>query len=284
MSSVSFQNIRHFVIPENFRPAQVLGSLRLPGQHLHINKKQHYSISEEDSDVPFKVDSSCGDLLLSEELDYETASHYFFRVVVNDDQSSLPQNSTIFVSIDVEDRNDHSPSFQNDFVVIGVEENVPVGTLVYTFNARDGDGSFLNSNIQYSIHRNNFSENPFLIHPLYGSLITAVPLDREMVQSVILTVVAADQAVNLTDRRQGSLTAKIIILDVNDNHPTFVSPPLSYVREDAEIGSPVRCIVAHDPDQGRNGQITYYLLSSNEDQVFALDKSSGKLQKSNWLQ
>ncbi|XP_060102606.1 protocadherin-23 [Heteronotia binoei] len=276
-SSASFQNIRHFVIPENFRPAQTLGSLRRPGQHLYTSEKQRYSISEEDSDVPFEVDSSCGDLLLSKEIDYEAASRYFFRVVVNDDQNSLPQNSTIFVSIDIEDQNDHSPSFQNDFIVIGVEENVPVGTLVYTFNARDGDGSFLNSNVRYSLHRNNFSENPFLIHPFYGSLITDIPLDREMVQSVILTVVAADQAVNFTDRRQDSLTAKIIILDVNDNHPTFLSSPLSYIREDAEIGSPVHSIVAHDPDQGRNGQITYYLLSSNEDHMFSLDRSSGLL-------
>uniref|UniRef100_A0ACB8E7L0 Uncharacterized protein n=1 Tax=Sphaerodactylus townsendi TaxID=933632 RepID=A0ACB8E7L0_9SAUR len=272
-SSVSSQNIRHFVIPENFRPAQVLGCLRL---HLYNNTKQHYSIYEEDSDVPFEVDSSSGDLLLSKELDYEIASHYFFRVVVNNDENSLPQNSTIFISVDIEDQNDHSPSFQNGFVVIGIEENVPVGTLVYTFNARDGDGSFLNSNIQYSIHKENFTENPFLIHPFYGNLITAVLLDREMTQSVILTVVGADQAVNLTDRRQSSLTAQIIILDVNDNHPTFVSSPISYIREDAEIGSLVHCIVAHDPDQGRNGQITYYLLS-NEDHVFAIDRSSGLL-------
>lgn len=280
--TVSFQSIRHFVIPENFRPAQKVGPLRLPDQHLHAGKKQHYSIFEEDDDVPFEVDSSCGDLLLSKELDYETVSRYFFRVVVNDDQNSLPQNSTIFVSIDVEDRNDHAPSFRNDFVVIGVEENVPIGTLVYTFNARDGDSNFLNGNVQYSIHGKNLSENPFLIHPLYGSLITAVPLDQEMIQSVILTVVATDQAVNLTDRKQSSVTAKIIILDVNDNHPTFVSSPVSYVREDAEIGLPVHCIVARDPDRGRNGQITY-LLSSDDDQGFALDKTSGKIRTSNWI-
>ncbi|XP_054845620.1 protocadherin-23 [Eublepharis macularius] len=276
-SSASFQSIRHFVIPEHFRPARVLGSLRLPGQHLYTNKKQRFSILVEDSHVPFEIDSSCGDLFLFKELDYETASHYFFRVVVNADGNFLPQNNTLFISIDVEDQNDHSPSFQNDVVVIGVEENVPVGTLVYTFNARDGDGSFLNSNIQYSIARSNFTENLFLIHPFYGSLITAVPLDREVMQFVILTVVATDQAVNLTDRRQGSLTAKIIILDVNDNHPTFVSSPVSYIREDAEVGSSVHSIVAHDPDQGRNGEITYYLLSSSEDHVFALDKSSGLL-------
>ncbi|XP_061440504.1 protocadherin-23 isoform X3 [Rhineura floridana] len=275
--SVPFQNIRHLVIPENFRPAQMLCSLKLPSQHPHFNNKQHFSIFEEDSHVPFEIDNASGDLFLSKELDYETASHYFLRVVVNDYLNSPPWNDTVFLSIDVEDQNDHSPAFQDDFVVIGIEENVPVGTLVYTFNAKDGDGSFLNSNLQYSIRRNDFTENPFLIHPSYGNVITAVPLDRETTPVVVLTVLAADQVVNVSDRRQSSLTAKIVILDVNDNHPTFVSSPLSYVREDAEVGSLVHHIVAQDPDLGRNGQVTYHLLSNNTDHAFVIDKNSGLL-------
>ncbi|XP_053114005.1 protocadherin-23-like isoform X2 [Hemicordylus capensis] len=275
--SLSSQNIRHFVIPENFRPAQVLGSVRLSGQHPYTNRKQHFSISEEDSDVPFEIDRFSGNLFLSKELDYETTSHYFFRVMVIDYLNSPPQNNTVFLTIGVEDQNDHSPSFQNDFVVIGIEENVPIGTLVYTFNARDDDGSFLNSNLQYSIHRNDFTENPFLIHPSHGSLITAAPLDREMTQSVVLRVVAADQAVNVTDRKQGSLTVKIIILDVNDNCPSFISSPVSYIREDSVVGSLVHHVTAQDPDQGKNGQVTYHLLSSSEDHAFVLDKTTGLL-------
>ncbi|XP_028599298.2 protocadherin-23 [Podarcis muralis] len=275
--SVPSPNIRHFVLPENFRPAQMLGSLKLPHQHPYSNRKQHFSIFEEDSDAPFEIDSATGDLFLSKELDYETVSHYFLRVVVNEYPNSSPQNNTFFLSIDVKDENDHSPSFQDDFVVIGIEENVPVGTLVYTFNAKDGDGSFLNSNLQYSIHGNDFTENPFLIHPSYGSLITAVPLDREMTPFVVLTVSATDQAANMTDRRQSSLTAKVIILDVNDNHPSFVSSPLSYIREDAEVGSLVHHILARDLDQGRNGQVTYHLLSNKEDHPFVIDKTAGLL-------
>ncbi|XP_066488986.1 protocadherin-23 [Tiliqua scincoides] len=271
--SLSSQNIRHFGVPENFRPAQIIGSLRLPSQQSYSNKKLHFSISEEDSDVPFEVDSATGDLFLIKELDYETASHYFFTVVLN----SSSQNNTVFVTVDVEDQNDHSPSFQNDFVVIGIEENVPIGTLVYTFDARDEDGSSLNSNLEYSIHRTDLAANPFLIHSSYGNLITVLPLDREMTQSVVLRVLVSDQAVNITDRRQDSLTAKIVILDVNDNHPSFVSSPLSYIREDAEVGSLVHCVIAEDPDQGRNGQITYHLLSGNEDYAFVLDKTTGLL-------
>ncbi|KYO46298.1 hypothetical protein Y1Q_0021824 [Alligator mississippiensis] len=276
-SSIFYQDIKHFIIPENFKPAQVLSSIKLAGHRPQANRKQHFSIAEEDDNVHFEIDSSTGELFLSKELDYETVSHFLLRVVVKDCNKNPPQNNSVFLNIDVEDKNDHSPYFQEDFIVIGIEENVPVGTLVYTFNAKDGDGSFLNSKVWYSIKMTDSGENPFLINPSYGTLITAVPLDREVTRSVVLTVSAADQAVNLTDRRLGSQTAKIVILDINDNRPSFVSSPLAYVMEDAEIGSLVHHIIAEDPDEGSNGQIAYHILSGNENNVFMLDKITGVL-------
>ncbi|XP_067153132.1 protocadherin-23 [Apteryx mantelli] len=278
--SVFSQDFKHFVIPENFKPAQVLNSIKLPDNHLINNRKLHFSITKEDDDVHFEIDSLTGDLFLSKELDYETASHFLLQVTIKDYDNSLPQNTTVFVSIDVEDQNDHSPYFQDDFVVIGIEENVPVGTLVYSFNAKDGDGSFLNSKIQYSMEMSSLGENPFLIHPLYGTLITAFPLDREITRSVILTVSATDQAINLTDRRLDSLTAKVVVLDINDNSPGFTSSPLSYVMENVEVGFLVHHIVAKDPDEGRNGQVTYHILSGNEKKTFILDKVTGLLSTS----
>uniref|UniRef100_A0A8C3SRF0 Cadherin domain-containing protein n=2 Tax=Chelydra serpentina TaxID=8475 RepID=A0A8C3SRF0_CHESE len=275
--AVFSQDIRHFVIPENFKPAQILSSVKLPGHYLQTNRKLYFSISEEEGDDHFEIDSSTGDLFLSKELDYETTSHFLLRVVMKDYNKNPPQNYTVFLSIDVEDQNDHCPYFQDNFIVIGIEENVPVGTLVYTFNAKDGDGSFLNSRVQYSIETSDSGENPFLIHPSYGTLITAIPLDREVTHSVVLTVSASDQAINLTERRLGSLTAKIVILDINDNSPSFVSTPLSYVMENAEVSSLVHHVIAEDPDEGRNGQVTYHILSGNQNEAFLLDKTTGLL-------
>ncbi|NXW34284.1 PCD23 protein, partial [Phaetusa simplex] len=271
------QDFERFVIPENCKPAQVLNFLKWPENHLTTNRKLHFSIAKEDDDVHFEIDSLTGDLFLSKELDYETASHFLLQVVIKDYNNNPPQNNTVFLSIDVEDQNDHSPYFQDHFVVIGIEENVPVGTLVYTFNAKDGDGSFLNSKIQYSLEMSNMGKNPFLIHPSYGTLTTAFPLDREITRSVILTVSAADQAINLTDRRLDSLAAKIVILDINDNSPSFTSSPLSYVMEDVEVGFLVHHIIAKDPDEGRNGQVTYHIHSGNENKAFVLDKITGLL-------
>ncbi|KFW71208.1 Protocadherin-23, partial [Pygoscelis adeliae] len=268
-----------FEMEENPVPRGVVGTVTAVDKDSGRNGQLSYFlfIAKDDDDVHFEIDSLTGDLFLSKELDYETASHFLLQVIIKDYNNNPPQNNTVFLSIDVEDQNDHSPYFQDDFIVIGIEENVPVGTLVYTFNAKDGDGSFLNSKIQYSLEMSNMGENPFLIHPSYGTLTTAFPLDREITPFLILTVSAADQAINLTDRRLDSLAAKIVILDINDNSPSFTSSPLSYVMEDVEVGFLAHRIIAKDPDEGRNGQVTYHILSGNENKAFVLDKITGLL-------
>uniref|UniRef100_F6Q2B1 Cadherin domain-containing protein n=1 Tax=Ornithorhynchus anatinus TaxID=9258 RepID=F6Q2B1_ORNAN len=274
---LSSQHIRNLVIPENFKPGQVMNLIKPSGNLQKHESKIHFSIAEEDRDGYFEIESSSGDLFLLKQLDYEVISHYLLRVIMKDHNQNPPLNSMLFLSIDVEDQNDHSPSFQDDFIVISVEENVPIGTLVYTFNAKDGDGSFLNGKVQYSIEAKSLSENPFLIHPSLGTLVTATPLNREVLQSVVLVVTASDQAVNVTERRVRTLAARILILDVNDNSPHFVSVPVVNVPEDTEAGSLVHRIVAEDPDEGRNGKVTYHLLAGNEKETFMLDRTSGLL-------
>ncbi|KAL1777596.1 protocadherin-23 isoform X1 [Sigmodon hispidus] len=269
------QNIRHLVIPENTQPAKIMSLMKSPDSlQQHHSGKLHFSIVAEDKDGHFEIDSSTGDLFLSKELDYETTSHYLIRVISKDHSQSPPWNSTVFLNVDVDDQNDHSPCFQDEFIVISVEENVPVGTLVYVFNAKDGDGSFLNSRIQYFAESSHVGMNPFLIHPSSGALVTATPLDRENIPTFILTITASDQAVNVTDRRWKSLVAEVVVLDVNDHSPIFVSHPITFVREDAEVGSLVHHVSAQDADAGINGKVTYSILSGNEDLLFMLDRSS----------
>ncbi|XP_006232597.1 protocadherin-23 isoform X2 [Rattus norvegicus] len=272
------QNIRHLVIPENTKPAKIMSLTKSPDpfQQDHSGKS-HFSVVAEDKDDHFEIDSLTGDLFLTKELDYEMTSHYLIRVISKDHSRSPAWNSTVFLSIDVEDQNEHSPSFQDGFIVISIEENVPVGTLVYVFNAKDGDGSFLNSRVQYFAESSYIGTSSFLIHPSSGALVTASPLDRENVPTFILTITASDQAVNVTDRRWRSLVAEVVILDVNDHSPTFVSYPITYVREDAEVGSVVHRLSAQDPDAEKNGDVAYSILSGNEDMVFVLDSSSGLL-------
>ncbi|KFQ60174.1 Protocadherin-23, partial [Pelecanus crispus] len=122
----------------------------------------------------------------------------------------------------------------------------------------------------------------FSIDPQFGIIRSKKELDHETQSVVVLTVqsqLAEDcGSPPLTSLLMfDSLAAKIVILDINDNSPSFMSSPLSYVIEDVEVGCLVHHIIAKDPDEGRNGQVTYHILSGNENKAFVLDKITGLL-------
>nr|XP_033796923.1 protocadherin-23 isoform X2 [Geotrypetes seraphini] len=272
-----FQNIRHLVIPETFKPGQVILSMKPAPDQLQANQNMHFRITSESDDIHFGIDGTTGDIFLSKELDYETNSHYLLRVDAVDFSKTPVLNYTVFFGIDIEDRNDHSPSFLDDFIVVTIEENLPLGTLLYICDAKDADGSLVNSKLHYSVHISDSNENLFHINPYNGILTTGIQFDREITQSVTIIVTASDQEVNITERQMDSMTIKVVILDMNDNSPSFVSLPVSYVMEDTEVGSLVHHIIAKDPDEGSNGQIAYHIFSGNENNVFLLHNLTGLL-------
>ncbi|KAM5193481.1 protocadherin-23 [Mantella aurantiaca] len=268
--------VKTMKIPENTKPSQVVGSITSHNKFLS-NKKLQFHISEEEHNSHFVIDSSSGDIYLSRPLDYETRTNYFLLLNIQDHIKIPPQNHSVYLKIDVEDQNDHYPVFPNPMVIIGIEENVPIGTVLYTFEAKDGDGISPNNKVKYSLNTDGTVEYPFVIHEWDGILITGKELDREAVESYVFTVIATDQATNIAQRRHCSLTAQIIIQDINDNRPSFLSSPDAYVMEDAEIGSLIHHVVAEDPDEGKNGKITFYIMDGNSEQVFLLDETTGWL-------
>ncbi|XP_041034757.1 protocadherin-23 [Carcharodon carcharias] len=268
---------KYFIMPEGLRPGKVLGSVFSHDHHLLASRKVHYNIVEGDDHFQFGVDSMTGELYQSQELDYEASSHYLLKVIAEDDSQIPSRNITVFVSIKVEDQNDHSPWFEDDIVVIGIQENLPIGSLVHIFNAKDDDGSGPNSDLRYSVVSRSSSENHFYIDPYQGHLNTILPVDHEMTKAFLLTITAVDQALDVNERKVGSVTAQIIVLDVNDNRPIFVSANVSYVMEDEEVGYLVHHVIAYDADAGESGRISYAIISGNEDNTFTLDESSGLL-------
>ncbi|KAG8592446.1 hypothetical protein GDO81_000503 [Engystomops pustulosus] len=269
--------VKTIKVSENVKPARIIGSVKLHEDKKIPSSKLRYHLSEEDHNSHFAIDASSGDVYLSRPIDYETTTQYMLRIIIQNNNKVPPQNHSVILKVDVEDHNDHYPWFPDHLVHIGIAEDVPIGTTLYTFKAKDGDGSVANSKIKYSLESEEGKENPFIIHEWDGILTTNRALDRETEESFILTVIATDQTTNITQRRHSSLTARIIIQDVNDNHPSFLSPPAASVMEDAETGSLVHRVVAEDPDEGYNGKITFHIMDGNSKQVFLLDATTGWL-------
>uniref|UniRef100_A0A8K9UL27 Protocadherin-16 n=1 Tax=Oncorhynchus mykiss TaxID=8022 RepID=A0A8K9UL27_ONCMY len=268
------QSVRLFSVREDTKPGTVIGSVHLSPSPI-TNGRLRYSIAEGDGVLHFGLDSSSGDLYLNQPLDYESTSRYFL-VVHGEDATRPGTNVTAFVSVAVEDVNDHVPWFPCEVITLGLQEDVEVGTRVIAFNAKDGDGSLANSGLRSSLSSTT-SSFPFRIHPLTGTLTTTTPLDRERTVSFTFMVTATDQAARAVDRKFATVTAQVFLLDVNDNCPAFVSQDTALVMEDAEVGSLVHRVVGVDDDVGESGQVTYCLVSGNKEGLFILEEKTGLL-------
>lgn len=108
-----------------------------------------------------------------------------------------------------------------------------------------------------------------------GSLCLNKPLDRERQSSYYLTVTANDCAQPASSRFTSTALIIIIIEDVNDNAPMFVSARSVTVPEDTALHSVVMTAHAEDEDAGSNGAVLYYLNMSGG--IFSIGNRSGKV-------
>ncbi|KAM6939461.1 protocadherin-23 [Xenentodon cancila] len=276
-SSSNHQPQRRFSVRENTEPGTIIGSASVAE-----TGKFQYAISEGDGNVHFGIDSSSGDVYINQPLDYESAMQYFFVVRVEDVSSAPGVNVSVPVSVMVEDVNDHTPWFLDKFVMFGLREDAPVGSLAFAFQARDADQTFANSALHYTLTFDSDvsdlpSHFPFHIDPHTGTLTVAARLDRESTPSFSFSVTATDQATGKDKCRWASVTAQLFLLDVNDNRPVFVSADTVQVMEDAEVGSLLHHFVAIDGDQGQNGIVSFSIIAGNNEGFFTLEDKTGLL-------
>lgn len=265
-----FQGFRHFTVREDVRLGSVIGSLEItkaPDTHLR------YSVVEGDGTLQFGINS--GKLYVAQHLDYEVTQRYFLVVHA---EAPPTFNATVFVVISVTDVNDYAPWFpyNDNIVVFGVHEDVTNGSQVYAFNARDADGSLQNSELYYNLAFDSElakDELPFHINPQTGVVTTNAQLDREHSESFVFKVTARDLVDDPNDQKYSSVIAQVILLDVNDNIPTFVSMETASVSEDTEEGHLVHHVKARDEDEGSNGQLIYSIISGNEKGFFNMEKT-----------
>ncbi|EDQ93078.1 uncharacterized protein MONBRDRAFT_22472 [Monosiga brevicollis MX1] len=220
---------------------------------------QFASVSATDADTPantnisfgllepsaaFGIDPLSGSLFTKIALDRETREMYELTLTVSDGQLS----STATALITVTDVNDNGP------VVAGgtngaVTENMPFNETVLQLIVTDADIG-LNAEVNYTLLGNvSLFE---MDHT--GRLYTLGPLDRELQASYFLSVLVQNTAPPYFST---TATVSVTVLDINDNAPIFVAPPMSVsIPENAPLGLlPVELEVT-DSDVGTNAQVT----------------------------
>ena len=222
----------------------------------------NFFISGGNDEETFAVNGSY--LILARRLDYERTMSYVLSVRVTD---GIHFDSAATINIRVNNTDDEPPVFNATTYYSSVVENAPNGTSVLTVTAQDPDSA----SIVYSLH--GLAKRWFTVDR-NGVITVAGQLDRE--------AFPADEIVFLVFAQGGGLATaqvRVNISDLNDYPPRFLRSFTGRVQENVVPGSEglfVGVVQAVDLDEGRNGTVTYSLLSG-EGQGFRIDPSTGTI-------
>lgn len=136
--------------------------------------------------------------------------------------------------------------------------------------ATDRDAG-LNAKIRFSLLGENIGS--FRIDADTGEITTASILDRETVSIYYMTLMAQDSSP--TEPKATTVNLTIVVLDENDNSPTFKQNSFNVnVPDRIEVGQFVFGAHAIDIDDGLNSRIVY-AISGKDAAKFTIDNSTG---------
>ncbi|XP_057698824.1 protocadherin Fat 1a isoform X1 [Corythoichthys intestinalis] len=228
------------------------------------NAQIHYSLKEPQEH--FDINPS-GEITLKKPFEVESLDGNFAVVVVATDGGHPALSAEAQVPITVV--NQAVPVFEKAFYSIEIPENIQVHAPVLHVQASDSEGP----RIVYTLTEGDPFKQ-FSVDFNTGVLHVARPLDFETHPAYRLIVRATD---SLTGAHS-DVFVDIILVDVNDNPPLFLSE--SYrgnISEASAVGTSVLRVDAKDFDTGRNQEIFYQLVEKKgrSSDYFAIDRDTG---------
>ncbi|ALC39766.1 ft [Drosophila busckii] len=245
--------------------------------HQGINAQVVFSITAGNRRDTFHIDSISGSLYLHKSLDFEDVTHYTLNITAAD--CGTPSlSTTVLYQVIVVDDNDNAPSFPSTAIVRQIKEGIALKTPIVTVTADDPDAG-LNGKVTYSIRR----QEPELMGGLHfgintqsGVIYTLREIDRESIDNFRLTIVATDQAQPASRQLSTEKLVTVIVEDINDNAPIFVSMNAAVLPapSNASRALQVMRVLARDADSSSNGLVTYEIVSGNQE-LFRLQRNTG---------
>ncbi|XP_028816546.1 protocadherin alpha-3-like isoform X6 [Denticeps clupeoides] len=235
------------------------------------NAVRTYKLSHDDHfeiDVRKRDEDYTPFLVLRKALDRENKAKHQFRLTAVDG-GNPSKSGNMNITVTVLDVNDNRPVFSQDPYLVTVEENIAIGTVVFTVNATDLDEG-INGDVEYALAKTLQRKvyDVFQLDKITGQIRVIGEVDFEDTDIYKLDVQASDKG-------QPPLSAEsrviIKIQDVNDNQPDVeVTPLLNVVPEDSKPGTVIALISVTDSDSGVNGKVA---ISLSEGTPFELKPS-----------
>ncbi|KAK7929499.1 hypothetical protein WMY93_005894 [Mugilogobius chulae] len=220
--------------------------------HIQYQLKEHLD--------HFEITPS-GEILLREKFDKDSLNRDFVIVVIARDNGEPSLSAEVEVTITVV--NKAMPVFEKPFYSIEIPENIQLHSPVLHVQANDSEGP----RIVYTISEGDPFKQ-FSIDFNTGVIHVVQPLDFETHPAYKLNVKATD---SLTGAHS-DVFVDIILEDVNDNAPVFVSKVYyANISEASVIGTSVLQVDANDADTGNNQDIFFQLNSP----YFTINRDTG---------
>ncbi|XP_011701166.1 PREDICTED: cadherin-related tumor suppressor [Wasmannia auropunctata] len=276
----TFQSTAYsFDVPENMPRGGRIGQVvATDADALGPNSHLSYVLISDWANDVFSLSPSTGVFTLSASLDYEQVQHYILVVEATD--GGVPVlSSTVTVYCNVIDLNDNAPIFETGPHAAEIVENATIGTPVLTVTAQDLDSGD-NARIVYAIVGGDEDGDFGVAHN--GTLFTRRALDRERKPLYNLVLSATDSPLPPARPLFSVVQVTVVLLDVNDMSPEFISPTKISIFENAPNNAVVMPIKAIDRDEGRNGNVEY-LLKDDSNLPFTLGPVDGLLRVSGQL-
>ncbi|XP_035677121.1 protocadherin Fat 4-like [Branchiostoma floridae] len=230
-----------------------------------VNGDLTYTISSGDLYGQFNVDST-GQLTVSTGLDYENTTQYQLTITVADNGS--PSLSTeVAVTMEITGVNEFQPVFTLNPYSVSINENISLATSILAVSAQDDDAGTQGTpgEIKYYITSGN-QDGAFSLDYLSGDLSTAAVLDREALDTYVLTVVAVDGGTS--PQRSGTSTVTITVEDANDNTPSCQSTYHTVtVPENTTLNTVLLTVNCSDNDINQNTQLTYTIVNGSDGSI-----------------
>ncbi|XP_073212225.1 protocadherin gamma-A10-like isoform X12 [Lepidochelys kempii] len=237
--------------------------------------------------LPFKLERSFDNfytVVTDRALDREQVSEYNVTVVATDRGiPPLSSNKTVF--IEILDKNDNRPVFDQKYYTAYIPENSTPGVSVFHMKANDVDWRE-NARVTYSIIEGDRSEVPLSsyisINSETGALYALRSFDYEQFREIRFQVQAQDGG---SPPLSSNVSVTLFILDQNDNSPHILHPSfptdgstgVELAPRSSEPGYLVTKVVAVDADSGQNAWLSYQLLKATEPGLFSVGLHSGEI-------
>ncbi|XP_040478243.1 protocadherin gamma-A8 isoform X1 [Ursus maritimus] len=239
-------------VPENVPPGTRLLTVSASDPDDGANGEVTYrfwKISEKQSPL-FQLNENTGEISTAESLDYEECAFYEMEIQAEDVGALLGRTKVL---ISVEDVNDNRPEVIITSLFSPVLENTLPGTVIAFLNVYDRDSGKNGQVVCNTPHNLPFQLEKSIDN--YYRLVTWKYLDREKISMYNITVMASDLG---TPSLSTETHITLYVADINDNPPTFPQVSYSaYIPENNPRGATIFTVMAHDPDSGRNAQVSY---------------------------